>query len=284
EPVRASYACPADGQSRRHGQGDHRARGPAGLWPARRRRRRRVLGIPVQPGHREGRAPRRHGVRGAGREMLRRPDELDVPARRGGRLRRGAVRPERVQLQEPECQAHLRLRIVVLRLICASSGVEREGRAGASLFVLRATGPSSVGFTCVNLHSLRNPYGDSMKIIAAAAFALVLAAFGARAQTATGTGTSDTRSTATPNSQSTEDKGSAVLPADQNSSALPGNSSNSSSSNSSLPSNNPASNATPPADTGSKTEQPQKGSSSNDTSAAPDTSSSAVPSRGAAST
>ncbi|HEY4731414.1 MAG TPA: hypothetical protein VIH41_09810, partial [Myxococcales bacterium] len=69
-----------------------------------------------------------------------------------------------------------------------------------------------------------------MKIITTAALALALSAFAARAQTNT-----DTGSTNTPKKQTTEDKGTAVLPSDQNSSALPGNSSNTATGNSTLP-------------------------------------------------
>src|ERR687884_498376 len=130
-----------------------------------------------------------------------------------------------------------------------------RGRAAFSLSALRAAVLSLVGSTYARLQISETSQGGSMKLIATAALALALSAFGARAQTSTGTGTRDTSTTSTPNSQTTEDKGTATLPADQNSSALPGNSSNTSTSNNSLPSNNPASNATPSGDTSSKAHQ-----------------------------
>jgi hypothetical protein len=106
-----------------------------------------------------------------------------------------------------------------------------------------------------------------MKIIGIAALAIALSAFAARAQTTT------------TNPSSGDSKGTAVLPADQNSSALPGNSSNTASSNQTLPSNDPKANGTPAADVGAKTSQTQPDDSSNR-----DNSSSAVPNKGAAST
>ena len=49
------------------------------------------------------------------REALRRPDELPVPRGHRDRLRRGAAR-RRLQVQQPELQGLLRLRLVVLGL------------------------------------------------------------------------------------------------------------------------------------------------------------------------
>ncbi len=110
-----------------------------------------------------------------------------------------------------------------------------------------------------------------MKIIGIAALAFALAAFAARAQTDASPGQSDNTATTTkPNSQTTEDKGTATLPADQNSSALPGNSSNTATSNSSLPSNSPAANPAQPADTGAKLGQTQPDDSSNKDSSSSD--------------
>ena len=90
-----------------------------------------------------------------------------------------------------------------------------------------------------------------MKIIGIAALAFAISAFAARAQTGTTPGPNDSTTTQ-PKSQTTEDKGTAVLPGDQNSSALPGNSSNTATSNSTLPSNDPKANTTPSADTSAK--------------------------------
>ena len=84
-----------------------------------------------------------------------------------------------------------------------------------------------------------------MKIIGIAALAIALSAFAARAQT----------TTTIPSTG--DNKDTAVLPADQNSSALPGNSSNTASSNKTLPSNDPKANGTPAGDLGAKTSQTQ---------------------------
>src|SRR5437899_12274854 len=89
------------------------------------------------------------------------------------------------------------------------------------------------------------------KLLTTAALALPLSTFAARAQTNTDPGTTTTKK------QTTEDKGTAVLPGDQNSSALPGNSSNTASSNKTLPSNDPKANGTPAGDVGAKTSQTQ---------------------------
>src|SRR5206468_1073568 len=67
-----------------------------------------------------------------GRALLRRPDELDVPARRRDRLRRRAVRTERVLLQESEREAHVRLRLFFLCLIKTVSLLFHESRAAGS--------------------------------------------------------------------------------------------------------------------------------------------------------
>jgi len=90
-----------------------------------------------------------------------------------------------------------------------------------------------------------------MKIIGIAALAIALSAFAGRAQTST------------TNPSAGDNKGTAVLPADQNSSALPGNSSNAASSNKTLPSNDPKANSTPAGDVGAKTSQTQPDDSSN---------------------
>src|SRR5882672_8163159 len=105
---------------------------------------------------------------------------------------------------------------------------------------------------------VHNQGGSMTKIITTAALALALSAFAARAQTNTDTGNTTTKK------QTTEDKGTAVLPGDQNSSALPGNSSNTATSNSTLPSNDPKANTTPAADTSAKKGQTQPDDGSKD--------------------
>jgi len=102
-----------------------------------------------------------------------------------------------------------------------------------------------------------------MKIIGIAALAFAMSAFAARAQTGTTPGPNDSTATQ-PKSQMGEDKGTAVLPGDQNSSALPGNSSNTATSNSTLPSNDPKANTTPAADTSAKKGQTQPDDGSKD--------------------
>jgi len=109
------------------------------------------------------------------------------------------------------------------------------------------------------------------KIITTAALALALSAFAARAQTNTDPGNTTTKK------QTTEDKGTAVLPGEQNSSALTGNPSNTATSNSTPRSNDRAVNQTSSAESKGKTAQPRTDDSSNR-----GDSSSAKPSKGAA--